>query len=114
MRTGDSRRTGKFAGLRGSKSGPQHEEELQKRVAAADLDYNNKVQSAIVQRQELMQTARPQTVNQLKEIVSECDAGLLLQFQKYGRAFLHLVRDMLLTMGSKTYGEDDAREWTRC
>lgn len=98
MKAGDRRSGSKISGsqrlksgftrLKSRAAGAPVEEDLQKRIAAADLDYNNKVQSAVVQRQELMQTARPQTITALREMILECDAGLCLQLQKYGAQVL--------------------------
>ncbi|KAI5806870.1 Rho GTPase activation protein [Geopyxis carbonaria] len=94
VRTGD-RRSGKSFGFKGSKSGIQHEEELYKRLAAADSDYANKVQSAKYQRAELIHTLRPQAVNNLREMIYECDAGLTAQLQKYDERSLRQTINMV-------------------
>jgi len=80
-RTGE-RQSGKF-GLKGHKSAAQQEEDLHRKVEAADGDYFSKVQTAQAQRQELLTTSRPQAVNALQELVKECDAGLSMQVQKF-------------------------------
>jgi hypothetical protein len=84
VRTGDSRGGGgKMFGLRG-KSGAQHEEDLYRKVQAADQDYKSKVETVQVERGELLSKLRPETVRALQDIVRECDAGLTLQLQKFG------------------------------
>ena len=80
-RTGD-RQGGRF-GLKGTKSAAQQEEDLHKKVQAADSDYASKVQTAQSQRQELVSTLRPQAVRALHDLINECDSGLSLQLQKF-------------------------------
>lgn len=82
VKTGD-KQGGKF-GLKGHKSAVQHEEELSRKVQAADADYQSKVQAAKAARKELISTHRPQTVSQLQQLIFECDSGVTLQLQKYG------------------------------
>lgn len=82
VRTGE-KQGGKF-GLTGHKSAAQHEEELLRKVQNADSDYAAKVQAAAAARQELLNTHRPQTVNDLQKLIKECDSGLTLQQQKFG------------------------------
>lgn len=82
VKTGD-KQGGKF-GLKGHKSAVQQEEELSRKVQAADSDYQSKVQAAKAARNELISTSRPQTVSQLRQLIFECDSGLTLQLQKYG------------------------------
>lgn len=79
-KTGDS---GRHFGLRGMKSAEQREEELKEKVELSDKDYQAKVQYARQQRQELLSTTRPQAVKALEDLISECDAGLTLQMQKF-------------------------------
>ncbi|KAH8703849.1 putative Rho GTPase activator [Talaromyces proteolyticus] len=81
VKTGD-KQGGKF-GLKGHKSAVQQEEELNRKVQAADADYKAKVQAAQSARQELVTTHRPQTVHQMRQLIFECDSGLTLQLQKY-------------------------------
>lgn len=83
-RTGDRQATKKF-GLKGPKSAAQHEEELMRKVQAADADYQSKVQAAQATRQELLTRARPETVKNLQDMIKECDSALTLQMQKFGR-----------------------------
>ena len=82
-RTGD--KSGRVFGLKGPKSAAQHEEDLHRKVQAADADYASKVQMAQGQRQELLSTLRPQAVRALQDHITECDSGLTLQLQKFGR-----------------------------
>lgn len=89
VKTGD-KQGGKF-GLKGHKSAVQQEEELSRKVQAADSDYQAKVQAAKAARSELVSTSRPQTVSQLRQLIFECDSGLTLQLQKYGRPLIFLL-----------------------
>ena len=82
-RTGDKQASRVF-GLKGPKSAAQHEEDLNKKVQAADSDYSAKVQSAQSQRQELINTLRPQAIKAMQDLINECDSGLTLQLQKFG------------------------------
>ena len=86
-RTGDRQATKKF-GLKGPKSAAQHEEELLRKVQAADADYQSKVQAAQAMRQELLNRARPETVKNLQDMIKECDSALTLQMQKFGMYYL--------------------------
>jgi myosin heavy subunit len=83
-RTGD-RQSGRVFGLKGPKSAAQHEEDLHRKVQAADTEYSTKVQSTQNQRQELINILRPQATKAIQDLIKECDAGLSLQLQKYGR-----------------------------
>ena len=92
-RTGD-RQSGRF-GLKVPKSAAQQEEDLLRKVQAADADYAAKVQAAQAQREELKTTLRPQAVTALRELISESDSGLTLQLQK----FASLSEQLLLRNG---------------
>ncbi len=83
-RTGD-KQSGRVFGLKGPKSAAQHEEDLNRKMQAADADYASKVQTARSQRQELISTQRPQAVKAILDLINECDAGLTLQLQKFGK-----------------------------
>lgn len=83
-RTGD-KQSGRVFGLKGPKSAAQHEEDLSRKVQAADTDYSTKVQTAKAQRQELVSALRPQAINALQDLINECDCGLTLQLQKFGK-----------------------------
>lgn len=82
-KTGD-RQAGKKFGLKGPKSAAQHEEDLHRKVQAADGDYASKVQVAQGQRAELLSKLRPEAVKALQVSISECDTALTLQMQKFG------------------------------
>jgi hypothetical protein len=87
-KTGD-KSSGRHFGLRGPKSGAQYEEDLLKKLQLADKDYLAKVQYTQQQRQKLLNQTRPQAVQTMQELISECDAGLALQFQKFGMFILN-------------------------
>ncbi|KAL4969996.1 putative Rho GTPase activator (Rgd1) [Aspergillus stella-maris] len=74
---------GKF-GFKGTKSVAQQEEDLLRKVQAADSDYGSKVSAAQSARQELISTQRPQAVRNIQQLIFECDSGLALQMQKFG------------------------------
>ncbi|MCJ1403893.1 hypothetical protein MMC11_007116 [Xylographa trunciseda] len=80
-RTGD-KQTGRF-GLKGPKSAAQVEEDLHRKLQAADADYASKVQTAQGLRRELVSTSRPQTAQALQQLIHECDSGVTLQMQKF-------------------------------
>lgn len=82
-RTGD-RQAGKKFGLKGPKSAAQHEEDLLRKVQAADADYAQKVQAAQSQRAELLSKQRPEAVKAVEDLIRECDSALTLQMQKFG------------------------------
>ncbi|KAL8675254.1 MAG: hypothetical protein Q9168_000375 [Polycauliona sp. 1 TL-2023] len=81
-RTGD-KQSGRVFGLKGPKSAAQHEEDLHRKMQAADSDYASKVQIAQNQRQELISAQRPQAVKAILDLINECDAALTLQLQKF-------------------------------
>lgn len=82
-RTGERQATKKF-GLKGPKSAAQHEEDLLRKVQAADSDYAAKVQAAHSMRQEHLSRGRPEAVKCLQDLINECDSALSLQMQKFG------------------------------
>ncbi|KAJ9641554.1 Rho GTPase-activating protein [Coniosporium tulheliwenetii] len=82
VRTGDQG-SGKKFGLKGPKSQAQQEGELSRKLQAADADYAAKVQSAQVQRKELLETGRPEAVRAIMMLIEECDSALTLQLQKF-------------------------------
>jgi hypothetical protein len=83
VKTGDTAAGRKF-GLKGPKSAAQHEEDLHRKLQAADQDYAAKVQTAQSYRRELVATTRPQVVAALLDLVKEVDAALTMEMQKYG------------------------------
>lgn len=84
VRTGDGSKGGKMFGFKGPKSAAQHEEELLRKVQAADQDYQSKVQTLQQERNQLLNATRPEAIRALQDIVKECDSGLVLQMQKFG------------------------------
>jgi hypothetical protein len=86
VRTGDiGGAKGKVFGIRGPKSAEQHEQDLLRKVQTADQDYHGKVQTYQNERGELHNRIRPETVKALQDIVRECDSGMVLQMQKFGK-----------------------------
>lgn len=83
-KTGD-RQTGKKFGLKGPKSAAQYEEDLLRKLQAADSDYAAKVLAAQGQRHELLTKLRPEAVKSIEELIKECDSALTLQMQKFGK-----------------------------
>ncbi len=92
-RTGE-RQSGKF-GIKGTKSSEKQEEDLHRKLEAADGEYASRVQAAQTSRQDLVTTHRPQAVRSLQEAIMECDAGLTMQLSKYAA----LSEKMLLGNG---------------
>jgi hypothetical protein len=84
VKTGDTGAGRKF-GLKGPKSAAQHEEDLTRKLQAADQDYQSKVQTAQTYRKELVATTRPQAVTALVDLIKEIDAALTMEMQKYGK-----------------------------
>jgi len=82
VKTGDTGAGRKF-GLKGPKSAAQHEEDLHRKVQAADQDYLVKVQAALTSRKELVSTTRPQAVSAMVDLIKEIDAALTMEMQKY-------------------------------
>lgn len=78
---------GKKFGLKGPKSAAQHEEDLLKKVQAADQLYNSQVNQVRNQRDELSNKLRPEAVMSLQELIKECDSATTLQMQKFGKRF---------------------------
>lgn len=83
VKTGDTGAGRKF-GLKGPKSAAQHEEDLHRKVQAADQDYASKIQTAQAYRKELVSTSRPQAVAALVDLIKEVDAALTMEMQKFG------------------------------
>ncbi|TQS35880.1 hypothetical protein Golomagni_03686 [Golovinomyces magnicellulatus] len=81
-RTGD-RQGSKLFGLKGPKSAAQYEEDILRKLYAADGDYATKVQAAQNQRADLRSKSRPDAVHALEELIRECDSALTLQMQKF-------------------------------
>lgn len=83
-RMGDpSKQTGR-AFFKGPKSAAEREEELLRKVQAADTDYHGKVQVLQTERAELLSRTRPEAVKAIQDLVRETDSGVGLQMQKFG------------------------------
>lgn len=96
VKTGDTGAGRKF-GLKGPKSAAQHEEDLQRKLQAADQDYATKVQTAQAYRKELLATTRPQAVSGLLDLIKETDAALTMEMQKFGKCLASLPPNQVLT-----------------
>ncbi|KAK3670682.1 Rho GTPase-activating protein [Recurvomyces mirabilis] len=81
-KTGDTKGSRRI-GLKGPKSQEQYESDLQRKLQAADADYEERVRLARTQRELLISDHRPKAVRQLRELCRECDAALTLQLQKF-------------------------------
>ncbi|KAK5114632.1 hypothetical protein LTR62_002205 [Meristemomyces frigidus] len=81
-KTGDTKGSRRI-GLKGPKSQEQYESDLQRKLQAADTDYEERVRLAKAQRESLVSEHRPKAVRQLRELCQECDAALTLQLQKF-------------------------------
>jgi hypothetical protein len=92
VRTGEARQGGKMFGLKGPKSAAQQEEDLLRKVQAADTDYMGKVQNYQTEKAAIVATTRPEAVKALHDLVRECDSGTTLQMQKFGMSS-HSVRN---------------------
>lgn len=99
VKTGDGSKGGKMFGFKGPKSAAQHEEELLRKVQAADQDYQSKVQTLQQERKQLIVTTRPEAIRALQDIVRECDSGLVLQMQKFGKHFVQGAMCRTVLMG---------------
>ncbi|KAJ1335657.1 Rho GTPase-activating protein RGD1 [Microdochium nivale] len=82
VRTGEGRHASKF-GFKGHKSAQQQEEELLRKVQAADTDYLGKVQHYQSEKANVETSTRPDAVRALHDLIRECDAGTTLQMQKF-------------------------------
>ncbi|KXJ94031.1 hypothetical protein Micbo1qcDRAFT_40749 [Microdochium bolleyi] len=82
VRTGEGRAGSKF-GFKGHKSAQQQEEELLRKVQAADTDYLGKVQHYQSEKANVESSTRPDAVRALHDLIRECDAGTTLQMQKF-------------------------------
>ncbi|RSL38281.1 hypothetical protein CEP53_015002 [Fusarium sp. AF-6] len=81
---GEARQSGKmFGALKGHKSAAQHEEDLLKKVQAADQTYKGHVQALQTEKAQLVASTRPEAVKALQESIIEIDAGVAMQMQKF-------------------------------
>lgn len=89
-RTGEGRQGGKVLGaFKAHKSAAQQEEDLLKKVQAADQVYLGHVQGLQSEKAQLMSSTRPEAIKALQDLINEIDAGLTLQMQKFGKFFLY-------------------------
>jgi Rho GTPase-activating protein RGD1 len=111
-RTGD-KTAGRTFGIKGPKSAAQHEEDLHRKLQAADADYQAKVQAAQSTRQELLSTGRPQAIQALTDLIRECDAALSYQQVKLGKFLLGGRWDKLelTTSHSSIQRKTTSRQW---
>lgn len=85
-RTGEGRQGGKVLGaFKAHKSAAQQEEDLLKKVQAADQVYLGHVQGLQSEKAQLVSSTRPEAIKALQDLVNEIDAGLTLQMQKFGK-----------------------------
>ncbi|KAG6038782.1 hypothetical protein E4U41_003714 [Claviceps citrina] len=83
-RTGEAKQGGKVLGaFKAHKSAAQQEEDLLRKVQAADHTYQNHVQTLQNEKAHLEKYARPEAVNALRELISETDSAVTLQMQKF-------------------------------
>ncbi|OTA03842.1 Rho GTPase-activating protein [Trichoderma parareesei] len=84
-RTGESRPGGgKVLGaFKAHKSAAQQEEELLKKVQAADQIYHSAVTSLQAEKAQLQTTIRPEIVKSLQEAIREIDSAVGLQMQRF-------------------------------
>lgn len=83
-RTGEPRQGGKVFGAFKPKSAAQHEEDLLKKVQAADQVYHSHVQTLQSEKSQLETSYRPDAVRSLQDLIKEIDSGVALQMQKFG------------------------------
>ncbi|KAF4979345.1 hypothetical protein FZEAL_4431 [Fusarium zealandicum] len=84
VKSGEARQSGKmFGALKGHKSAAQHEEDLLKKVQAADQTYHGHVQALQTEKAQLLSTTRPEAVRNLQDSIKEIDAGVSMQMQKF-------------------------------
>ncbi|KAF4124567.1 Rho GTPase-activating protein RGD1 [Geosmithia morbida] len=83
VHSGESRQTGKVLSAFKNKSAAQHEEDLLRKVQAADQTYHGHVQTLQTEKAHLESTTRPEAIKALQDLIREIDAGLTLQMQKF-------------------------------
>lgn len=81
-RTGEARQTGKVLNAFKNKSAAQVEEDLLRKVQAADQTYHSHVQTLQTEKAHLESSERPEAVKAITDLIREIDAGLSLQMQK--------------------------------
>ncbi|KAI0476163.1 hypothetical protein GGR56DRAFT_641457 [Xylariaceae sp. FL0804] len=83
VRTGEARGGPRVFGIKGPKSAAQQEEDLLRKVQAADTDYMGKVQNYQSEKATMVASTRPEAIKALQDLVRECDSGTTLQMQKF-------------------------------
>ncbi|KAI0172519.1 RhoGAP-domain-containing protein [Hypoxylon sp. FL1284] len=83
VRTGEARQGPRVFGIKGPKSAAQHEEDLLRKVQAADTDYMGKVQAYQSEKASVETSTRPEAIKALRDLIRECDSGTTLQMQKF-------------------------------
>lgn len=85
-RTGEGKQGGKVLGaFKAHKSAAQQEEDLLKKVQAADQTYHNHVQTLQAEKSQLESSTRPEAVKAIQDLINEVDSALTLQMQKFGK-----------------------------
>ncbi|SCU97218.1 LAME_0F18954g1_1 [Lachancea meyersii CBS 8951] len=69
--------------LRGSKTTREQEEDLQRKIDSADLDFKQKVDHSASLRNTFFTRERPKIVSELKDLILEIDTAMAIQLQKY-------------------------------
>ncbi|KAI1479775.1 RhoGAP-domain-containing protein [Daldinia eschscholtzii] len=82
VRTGEAKQGPRVFGIK-PKSAAQHEEDLLRKVQAADTDYMSKVQAYQSEKATVETSTRPEAVKALQDLIRECDSGTTLQMQKF-------------------------------
>ncbi|KAI1494578.1 hypothetical protein F5X96DRAFT_676372 [Biscogniauxia mediterranea] len=83
VRTGEAKQGPRVFGIKGPKSAAQQEEDLLRKVQAADTDYMSKVQAYQTEKAAMVSTTRPEAIKALQDLIRECDSGTVLQMQKF-------------------------------
>ncbi|KAJ6444091.1 RhoGAP domain containing protein [Purpureocillium lavendulum] len=112
-RTGESRPGGgKVLGaFKAHKSAAQQEEDLLKKVQAADQTYQGHVNNLQTEKSHLQSTIRPEAVKALQELITETDSAVALQMQKFA-AFNEklLLGNGLIVSPFKAPGAENANQ----
>lgn len=69
--------------LKGSKTTSEQEEILQRKIDIADSEYRQRVSTATGLRNVFLNTFRPNTANELKDLIVEIDIAMSVQLQRY-------------------------------
>ncbi|CCH40646.1 RHO GTPase-activating protein [Wickerhamomyces ciferrii] len=81
--------------LKGSKTTTEQEEILQRKIEGADADYRQKVATSTGLRSVFLNTFRPSTAKNLKNMIIEIDIAMSVQLQKYASK----VEENILSQG---------------